>query len=98
MDDTKAGDIEIAEKYKLPKYIVTEHDTGDLHVCKKEGETCADCSKCYEFPMEDVKTILRSWLIYQYMSFIIDVNSIKEFKCIIWLHKIIGNILAAKKQ
>lgn len=57
MDDTKKRDRAIANKYGLPKYIVTEKRTGTLHNCTKY--TCAVCSKCYQFPMEDVRTTLR---------------------------------------
>lgn len=57
MDDTKAVDKQIAKKWELPVYFVTSIQGQQMTDCV--AQTCAECMKCYTFPMQDVTTILR---------------------------------------
>lgn len=57
MDDTSEQDKEIIKKYNLPQYIVTKEKRAGLKECEKV--ICAKCSKCYNFPMENIVTKLR---------------------------------------
>ena len=57
MDDTDKDAKLIAEKWGLPVYFVTKNENPDLEDCK--GKACAECLKCYNFPMKSVVTNLR---------------------------------------
>lgn len=59
---TREEDIKIIEKYGLPRYTVTTEKEADLVECEKNEKgkiICAECSKCYTYPMTDVRTRLR---------------------------------------
>lgn len=56
MDDTNSETKKIIDEFNLPKYIVTNNKK-EVTDCAKKA--CADCKKCYIFPMKDVYTILR---------------------------------------
>ncbi len=57
MDDTADDAKDIAKKWSLPVYYATENNEPGLEDC--EGKSCANCMKCYQFPMKDVTTKLR---------------------------------------
>lgn len=57
MDDTSDEAKYIAHKWSLPVYYATENNEPGLEDC--EGKPCANCMKCYQFPMKDVTTKLR---------------------------------------
>lgn len=57
MDDTEKGQRDIAENLNLPIYHVTKRENRILEACDKK--TCAECLKCYRFPMDDIATRLR---------------------------------------
>lgn len=57
MDDTNTETKKIIDKFNIPKYIVTSNEKEDMYYCA--NEICAECRKCYTFPMKDICTILR---------------------------------------
>jgi hypothetical protein len=59
MDHTKKEDMEIIERYHMPKYIATSKDVSSnvLNDCKSID--CAKCLKCYNKPKGEIVTNLR---------------------------------------